>query len=207
MRITRAMRGVRMSPWFQDRGGFDARFHPKECIAVARYPYDRVPSRAAAPDVAMQDCLLCDLNIIPAIERFGPVARRVADHIPSPDGSLGQEFDPLRTIDTVTEDPLQAAGYLEDNRGAETVRWIDWRARRKEAADTPKFMWLLRDCIECHLVFYREFGGYEDDEAFLEAEGLDCPDNIADTWEWLQDFDIPEELSHEQAGLEAFAYG
>jgi hypothetical protein len=209
-----------LSPWFQDRGGYGGEYHPIECIVVDRYDPDPVDGREDCPDTTpLVDCKLCEREVTPDIERWGPVARDLAGEYGPEDFGLDSDpgsrhLDPLRTISAVTETPLKTEGYLRENAGAEVIQQYDWQQKHKTVADRPLFEWLLRDAMEAHLVFYREYKNFEADEPFIEAvleesgTGADgCAQNVVETWQWLQELDVPEELGTRQAGIDTFGGG
>jgi hypothetical protein len=198
-----------VSPWFQDRGGLGGQYHHERCVAVDRYGFERVDDRDDCPEVdRLITCRLCEQGVTPEIDRYGPIARRLGPELRDDELGFTAHLDPLRTLCSVTEGPLRAEGYLEENTGAEIRTVTDWQERHKEAADRALFEWHLRDCIECHLVFYREYKGFEEDGPFIEAvldqsgTGADgCAQNVCRTWRWLDGLGIPDSLETRQSTL------
>jgi len=212
---------VSVTPWYQDRGGFGGEYHPDRCIAVGRHGFDSVGGRDDCPDAEpLVNCLLCEAGITPDDDRLASRAREIADDLTLERFELedrtwsSRQFDPLRTIDAVAEQRLVDEGYLDDNRGGETVRLRDWQDKRRACADKAQFEYLLRDAIEAHLVFYREYKSFSDNGTFVDevlsvsgTRADKCAQNIAKTWQWLQEIDAPEALDNRQAELAEFRGG
>jgi hypothetical protein len=206
-----------LSPWFQDRGGYGGEYHAIECIVVDRYDVEPVDDRDDCPETdPLVDCKLCEHEVTPDIERWGPVARDLAGEFGLEDFGLdsdpgSRQLNPLRTISAVTETPLKTEGYLRDNAGAEVIQRNDWQQKHKTIADQALFEWLLHDAMEAHLVFYREYKYFDADDPFIQAvleesgtSADTCAQNVVETWQWLQELDVPEKLGTRQAGIDTF---
>ncbi|MFU1780229.1 hypothetical protein ACM16X_02485 [Haloarcula japonica] len=144
------------------------------------------------------------------MDRYADQARHVAENLEVGEHTPTERsyFNILRRLDSRTEDRLQDEGYLEEYRGAETVSRGDWKDRRRDAVDTQLFDFLLYDSMEAHLVFYREYNGYSDDEEFIDdvlmkGVGAGSEDNVVETYNWLdEDVDAPENLENLQSGID-----
>ncbi|WP_157972506.1 hypothetical protein [Saliphagus sp. LR7] len=206
--------------WFADRGGFGAEFHSTRCLAVDLYEqqYDHVETIEDCPNAdPLIECLLCEHEIVPGAERYAPLARELAPTLTPTAFELedcsrtSRHFDPLRTIGSYTEAQLVDEGYLAENTGVEVRSRRDWKDTHGDVADSALFEFLLRDAVEVHLVFYREYKDYDDEEAFiedtLEASGTTAggsAPNIVGTWEWLQTLGVPDTLDSRQASFATF---
>lgn len=148
-------------------------------------------------------------------ERIAPEARATAETLePLEDEKSYRYLDPLRKLASQSEKRLEAEGFKDDWKGVECTTVSTWKDRLDEVRDEHLFLYLLRDSVETHLVFYREYAGYGADEeaAYIEyvddGNSYDCPENIVRTWRWLQKIDAPTELEHRQETLETvFAQG
>ncbi len=156
----------------------------------------------------------------PLSKRISTVARRIEDHaqtLDSPDSYARKDtpwtrevLDPLRRLNSEAETRLRRHEFLDERTGAECVRPQTWKDRREETADEHLYLYLLRDCIECHFLFYKHYHMYSDDDTFREAVtddqlGQRSEHNIVTTLTWLDRIDAPTKLRSRQAHLATFA--
>jgi len=144
-------------------------------------------------------------------QRIAPQTRKIAPELePAADAPEYSTWylDPLRKLTRQTEERLEAEGFKDEHKGVECTRVRTWKNRRDAVRDEHLFLYLLRDSVETHLVFYREYAGYGQDEeaAYIayvdDGNSYSCPENIVRTWRWLQEIDAPTELQHRQETLE-----
>ncbi len=55
----------------------------------------------------------------------------------------------------------------------------------------------MKDCLETHLVFYREFHGYSDDDEFMddvleENVGMGSEENVVKAYQRFEDTAVPD---------------
>jgi hypothetical protein len=141
--------------------------------------------------------------------RIAPEARRKAPDLePNPDSKVSGHLDPLRKLNSKTEKRLDAEGFKDSCKGVECTAVSTWQDRLETVRDEHLFLYLLRDSVETHLVFYREYAGYgpDSEDSYIEyvddGNSYDCPENIVRTWRWLRKIDAPTELEHRQQTLE-----
>lgn len=155
-------------------------------------------------------------------ERVTTVARRIDDRateLGSPEAHAQKDrvwkrevLDPLRRLNKHAENRLREHCFLAENVGAECVRIQGWKEQRQQTADKHLYLYLLRDCIECHFLFYKHFQMFEDDAVFREAVsnnqiGSRSERKIVATLNWLDHIDAPTELDSRQAQLATFTQG
>lgn len=145
----------------------------------------------------------------PTYQRISPRAREIAPTLePDADDRVSSHLDPLRKLTSKTEKRLDAEGFKDEYKGVECTRVSTWKSRVDEVRDEHLFLYLLRDSVETHLVFYREYAGYGPDteDEYIQyvddRNTYDCPENIVRTWRWLQKIDAPTELEHRQETLD-----
>lgn len=114
-------------------------------------------------------------------------------------------LDPLRRVLRESEERLQEEGWLEGNRGAETMKVSDWRDRYRNAGDQHLFLFLVRDCIMAHLHFYARFNGKNSVEDLIEAvedgAGQSSQQNCVKTLQWLEREGAPKTLEYRQTSM------
>jgi hypothetical protein len=124
-------------------------------------------------------------------------------------GYSTRHLDPLRRLTAVTETRLEEEGFKAEQTGVECTRVRAWKDRLETVRDPHLFLFLLRDSVETHLVFYREYAGYgeEDEVAYIayvdEGNSYDCPENIVKALRLLREIDAPTELEYRQTTLDA----
>jgi len=156
----------------------------------------------------------------PLSQRVATAARRIENHaetLDRPDSYARKDrpwtrevLDPLRQLNSEAETRLRRREFLDERTGAECVRLQTWKDRRADTADEHLYLYLLRDCIECHFLFYKHYHMYRDDDTFREAVidgqvGRDSETNIVTTSRWLDQVDAPTKLRSRQAHLATFA--
>lgn len=103
----------------------------------------------------------------------------------------------LRELNSYTEDRLVDEDWLEERTGAEVKSPSYWTQQRKEARPQSYYDFLVKDCLETHFVFYREFHGYSDDNEFMDAVleddlGLGSEEKVVKAYQQFEDTDVPD---------------
>lgn len=143
-------------------------------------------------------------------QRIAPRAREIAATLEPDEDDIGTSYlNPLRKLSSKTEKRLEQEDFKEERKGVSVTDPRTWKNRLDEVRDQHLYLYLLRDSIETYLVFYQRYHGVGvgDMDALAEyvedANGLSGSEkNLLETWEWLQDVDVPTELKHRQETLD-----
>lgn len=146
------------------------------------------------------------------MERIADQAKRIASGIEKDDGVPewdSSHINPLRDLASQSEDRLREQGWLEHNRGAETLTWHDWQERRRSAYAPHLFDFLLKDAMETHIVFYTVYHGFDNVDEFVQflretpSEG-GSEVKVLETYQRLAQAGVPDELYERQSTMLEF---
>lgn len=112
----------------------------------------------------------------------------------------------LRRFDTRPVAVLTQAGYQAEMVGVSVIGKRGWQAKRRFVDDTHLYDYLVYDAVECTLLFYQYYHGYENLTPFVEnvrdGKHMDCEQNMVETYLWLRDdIEAPTEVDGHQASL------
>jgi hypothetical protein len=117
----------------------------------------------------------------------------------TPAGNMRSEVvvtSALRKLDSVPAKSLHEAGWQATNVGISVTSVGYWQRKKTQIPDEDQelYEYLVRDAVECALLFWASQHGYQDVVAFVDdvqsgdlASATDSPSNIIKTLTWLVD--------------------